>query len=474
MADIFDKEYPRDEETGLLILNELEDEECEEELEEGIADTMTLDTVDTYNDLYSSFADDDINYIVTDIDEEDIQDSMDIFDNIAEEVYDEDELELYDDAYFECTNVGNVGTFKKGSIDQFKQDQSLELIDVDDIDENDLFEELILCDDDQCEEGCYKKDKIEEIARKASDKVYDWYKEYAPEDYQLDNIDKDVTFKDVYDAYKADKDVENIIVDFNKQDAWLDSAPVETIINHAIDLYESKLTEEVEMDVKDQITLKSFYPVISGQLKVKILGSVGDQAFGYSGGLIKDIPDIWDNAVVKSFSLSDDGSEITFNVEAPQEVIDVNNNVQLTEAVNNEEKVEEDLDITSAIIDSRNNIVNIMTSSLEPQTKLDDMLVELVLIQPEQVSIELTTIANDMRDEFAEGNQDFVISEEQLKAIYDNIISVLQPYVDKYYEQSGLEKPKEEIEVETEETVEEKPVEEVAEEETETEEIEEK
>ena len=397
MADIFDKEYPRDEETGLLILNELEDEECEEELEEGVADTMTLDTVDTYNDLYSSFADDDINYIVTDIDEEDIQDSMDIFDNIAEEVYDEDELELYDDAYFECTNVGNVGTFKKGSIDQFKQDQSLELIDVDDIDENDLFEELILCDDDQYEEGCYKKDK-----------------------------------------------------------------------------YESKLTEEVEMDVKDQITLKSFYPVISGQLKAKILGSVGDQAFGYSGGLIKDIPDIWDNAVVKSFSLSDDGSEITFNVEAPQEVIDVNNNVQLTEAVNNEEKVEEDLDITSAIIDSRNNIVNIMTSSLEPQTKLDDMLVELVLIQPEQVSIELTTIANDMRDEFAKGNQDFVISEEQLKAIYDNIISVLQPYIDKYYEQSGLEKPEEEIEVETEETVEEKPVEEVAEEETETEEIEEK
>jgi hypothetical protein len=87
------------------------------------------------------------------------------------------------------------------------------------------------------------KAELKEDAEEDEELVYDWYKKYHPTDYQLDNIRRDVTFKDVYGAYKANKDVEDILVDYTVKDAWLDSAPVETIINHSLELYEESLKE---------------------------------------------------------------------------------------------------------------------------------------------------------------------------------------------------------------------------------------
>lgn len=79
------------------------------------------------------------------------------------------------------------------------------------------------------------KESIEE-----KKKVYDWYKEYAPDDYQLENIDKEVTFDKVYDYYKSNgEDIERDVLLSHDvgTDEWLDSDPVEAIIRKAIQLH---------------------------------------------------------------------------------------------------------------------------------------------------------------------------------------------------------------------------------------------
>ena len=103
--------------------------------------------------------------------------------------------------------------------------------------------------------GEFKTKKAADAQRKAmfangytesidSPLVYDWYKKQSPDDYQLDYIRKDVTFKDVYDAIKSGKDAEDVVIDFSKEDAWVDSDPIEKIINRSCDLYENKKLEE--------------------------------------------------------------------------------------------------------------------------------------------------------------------------------------------------------------------------------------
>ena len=86
------------------------------------------------------------------------------------------------------------------------------------------------------------KPELKEDVQEDEELVYDWYKKYHPADYQLDNIRRDVTFKDVYDAYQKGSNVEYVLIDFEKG-GLPDSAPVETIINHSLELYQESLKE---------------------------------------------------------------------------------------------------------------------------------------------------------------------------------------------------------------------------------------
>lgn len=83
----------------------------------------------------------------------------------------------------------------------------------------------------------FTSNKYDESLNEDSDNVYKWYSESHPTDYQLDNIKKTVTFKEVFDTFMSGEDVENVLIDFSKEDPWLDSAPVDTIVNHALELY---------------------------------------------------------------------------------------------------------------------------------------------------------------------------------------------------------------------------------------------